>query len=145
LLTESQVFEDETLPGTESADHPPQEISEQHDHGKNLIGTNPNSAFGQVTHFAGVRYFGETQHCGALLEVPEDYHWLGSRVDVSFYARAVAVRHVFHQFGDVEALQTPFDRLSNLEEGLTRAYGEENRIVLGPRRLWEDFPCFVSL
>ena len=61
LLTESQVFEDETLPGTESADHPPQEIPEQHDHGKNLIGTNPNSAFGQVTHFAGVRYFGETQ------------------------------------------------------------------------------------
>ncbi len=60
-LTESQVFEDETLPGTESADHPPQEIPEQHDHGKNLIGTNPNSAFGQVTHFAGVRYFGETQ------------------------------------------------------------------------------------
>jgi hypothetical protein len=60
LLTESQVFEDETLPGTESADHPPQEIPEQHDHGKNLIGTNPNSAFGQVTHFAGVRYFGET-------------------------------------------------------------------------------------
>src|SRR6266436_6378182 len=31
-LTESQVFEDETLPGTESADHPPQEIPEQHDH-----------------------------------------------------------------------------------------------------------------
>ena len=60
MLTESQVFEDETLPGTESADHPPQEIPEQHDHGKNLIGTNPNSAFGQVTHFAGVRYFGET-------------------------------------------------------------------------------------
>ena len=68
MLTESQVFEDETLPGTESADHPPQEISEQHDHGKNLIGTNPNSAFGQVTHFAGVRYFGETQDVDANQE-----------------------------------------------------------------------------
>ena len=65
LLTESQVFEDKILPTTESADHPTEDIPERHDHGKNLIGTNPNSAFGQVAHFAGVRYFGETQ--GTLL------------------------------------------------------------------------------
>ena len=39
LLTESQVFEDEILPGTESADHPPEEMPERHDHGENLIGT----------------------------------------------------------------------------------------------------------
>ena len=38
-------------------------------------------------------------HCGALLEVPEDCHWLRSGVDVSFDTRAVAVRHIFHQFG----------------------------------------------
>ena len=38
LPTESQVFEDEVLPGTESADHPPKEVPERHDHGKNLIG-----------------------------------------------------------------------------------------------------------
>jgi hypothetical protein len=39
LLTQSQVFEDEVLPGTESADHPPKEMPERHDHGKNLTGT----------------------------------------------------------------------------------------------------------
>ena len=38
LLTQSQVFEDEVLPGTESADHPPKEMPERHDHGKNLTG-----------------------------------------------------------------------------------------------------------
>ena len=38
LPTESQVFEDEVLPGTESADHPAEEMSERRDHGKNLIG-----------------------------------------------------------------------------------------------------------
>jgi len=39
LLTERQVFEDEALPGTESADHPAEKMPEPHDHGKNLIGT----------------------------------------------------------------------------------------------------------
>jgi hypothetical protein len=38
LLTESQVFKDEVLPGPESTDHPPKEMPERHDHGKNLIG-----------------------------------------------------------------------------------------------------------
>jgi hypothetical protein len=38
LLTESQVFEDEVLPATESADHPPEEMSERRDHSKNLSG-----------------------------------------------------------------------------------------------------------
>src|SRR5271167_78265 len=32
LLTESQVFEDEVLPGTENADHPAEEMSERRDH-----------------------------------------------------------------------------------------------------------------
>jgi hypothetical protein len=41
--------------------------------------------------------------------------------------------HVFHQFGDVESAQAPLDRLSNLEEGLTRAYGEE-----GHHRTWSS-------
>jgi hypothetical protein len=39
LPTESQVFEDEVLAGTESADHPAEEMSKRGDHGKNLIGT----------------------------------------------------------------------------------------------------------
>ena len=39
MLTESYVFEDEILSGTESADHPAKEMPEPHDHGKNLIGT----------------------------------------------------------------------------------------------------------
>jgi hypothetical protein len=39
LLTQSQVFEDEVLPGTESAHHPPKGMPERHDHGKNLTGT----------------------------------------------------------------------------------------------------------
>src|ERR1700720_4493683 len=38
LPTERQVFEDEVRPATESADHPPEEMSERHDHGKNLSG-----------------------------------------------------------------------------------------------------------
>jgi hypothetical protein len=45
--------------------------------------------------------------------------------------------------GGVEALQVPLDRLSNLEEGLTQACGEEDSIELGPRRLRGDFCCFV--
>ena len=39
LLTQSQVFEDEVLSGPESADHPPEEMPERQEHGKNLIGT----------------------------------------------------------------------------------------------------------
>jgi hypothetical protein len=31
LLTKSQVFEDELLPGTEGADHPAEEMSERRD------------------------------------------------------------------------------------------------------------------
>ena len=38
LLTESQIFEDEVLPGTDGADHPAEEMSERHDHGKKLSG-----------------------------------------------------------------------------------------------------------
>ena len=33
----SQVFKDEVLPGPESADHPPEEMPKQHNHGENLI------------------------------------------------------------------------------------------------------------
>jgi hypothetical protein len=39
LLTESQVFKDEVLTGTESADHPAEEMSERRDHTKYLIET----------------------------------------------------------------------------------------------------------
>jgi hypothetical protein len=39
LLTESQVFEDKILTGTESADHPAKDMPERYDHGMNLIGT----------------------------------------------------------------------------------------------------------
>ena len=39
LPTESQVFEDEVLAGTASAEHPTEEMPERHDHSKNLIGT----------------------------------------------------------------------------------------------------------
>jgi hypothetical protein len=45
LPTESQVFEDEVLAGTESADHPPEEMPERHDHGKHLIGKAPIKLF----------------------------------------------------------------------------------------------------
>jgi hypothetical protein len=38
LPTESQVFKDKVLAGTESADQPAEEISERHDHGNNLTG-----------------------------------------------------------------------------------------------------------
>jgi hypothetical protein len=38
LLTESQVFKDEVLTGTESADHPAEEMSERRDHSRNHIG-----------------------------------------------------------------------------------------------------------
>jgi hypothetical protein len=39
LPAENQVFEDEILGGTASADHPAEEMSEQRDHSKNLTGT----------------------------------------------------------------------------------------------------------
>ena len=39
LPTKSQVFEDEVLARTASAEHPAEEMSERHDHSKNLIGT----------------------------------------------------------------------------------------------------------
>jgi hypothetical protein len=39
LPTESQVFEDEVLAGAERADDPPEEMPEQHNHDKNIIGT----------------------------------------------------------------------------------------------------------
>jgi hypothetical protein len=38
LPTESQVLEDEVLPGTENADQPTEEMSERHDHRRNYIG-----------------------------------------------------------------------------------------------------------
>src|SRR5580765_2398841 len=38
LPTESQVLEDEVLPGTENADQPAEEMSERYDHGKNFSG-----------------------------------------------------------------------------------------------------------
>jgi len=38
LPTESQVLEDEVLPGTENADQPTEEMSKRHDHGKNCSG-----------------------------------------------------------------------------------------------------------
>jgi hypothetical protein len=36
LPTESQVLEDEVLPGTENADQPAEEMSGRYDHGKNF-------------------------------------------------------------------------------------------------------------
>jgi hypothetical protein len=39
LPTESQIFEDEVLAGTESADHPAEEMSKPGDHGRNLTET----------------------------------------------------------------------------------------------------------
>ena len=38
LLTEGQIFKDEVLAGPESADDPPKEMSEPHDHGKKFSG-----------------------------------------------------------------------------------------------------------
>jgi hypothetical protein len=38
LLTESQVFEDKVLPGTDCADQLAEEMSERQDHGKKLSG-----------------------------------------------------------------------------------------------------------
>jgi hypothetical protein len=38
LPTESQVFEDKVLAAAKNADHPAEEMSERHDHGKNIIG-----------------------------------------------------------------------------------------------------------
>ena len=61
LLMESQVLKDEVLMGAESAEQPAEEMSERHNHGKNLTETSRNSALCQVIHFAGVRRFGEAQ------------------------------------------------------------------------------------
>src|ERR1700738_3249963 len=56
LLTERQVFEDEVLPGTESADHPAEEKPKRHEPQESYRNS-PNRALRQVVHFAGVRRF----------------------------------------------------------------------------------------
>src|SRR5215472_8244236 len=61
LLMESQVFEDEVLAGAKRAVDPPEEMPEQHNHGKNTIGTIRIQLCAKVIHFADVRRFGETQ------------------------------------------------------------------------------------
>jgi hypothetical protein len=62
LPTQSQVLEDEVLAGTESADHPPEEMPERHDHGRILSERSSTTrALRQVIHFVGVRRFGEAQ------------------------------------------------------------------------------------
>ena len=38
MPTESHVFEDEVLAGAKSADDPPEEMPERHNHGKKIIG-----------------------------------------------------------------------------------------------------------
>jgi hypothetical protein len=45
LPTESQVFKHEVLAGTKSADDPPEEMPELHNHGKNIIGLSEFSFF----------------------------------------------------------------------------------------------------
>jgi hypothetical protein len=49
-LTESQVFEYEALPRTESADHPAEEMSERRDHGKSLTGKVPIELCAEYPH-----------------------------------------------------------------------------------------------
>jgi hypothetical protein len=61
LPTESQVLEDEVLPGTESADQPAEEMSERHNHGKNCSGKIRIQLFAKSFILQGVRRFGETQ------------------------------------------------------------------------------------
>jgi hypothetical protein len=61
LLTESQVFEQEVFPGTESAGHPAEKMPEQYDHGENRTGIVRIELVRQVIHFLDVRRFGETQ------------------------------------------------------------------------------------
>lgn len=41
LLTQSKVFENKILPGHKSSANPPEKMSEQRDHGKNLTGIQP--------------------------------------------------------------------------------------------------------
>jgi hypothetical protein len=43
LPTESQVLEDEVLPGTENADQPTEEMSERREHSRNYIGKSESS------------------------------------------------------------------------------------------------------
>jgi hypothetical protein len=55
LPTESQVLEDEVLPGTESADQPADTIMAR------IVAEKSEFSFSQVIHSAGVRRFGEAQ------------------------------------------------------------------------------------
>ena len=61
LLTESQVFEDEILPGTESAEPPNRGDAGATRSWQESYRNSPNRDFRQVIHFVGVRCFGETQ------------------------------------------------------------------------------------
>jgi hypothetical protein len=66
LLAESEIFKDEVLSGTESADNPSQEMSERYDFGQKSwpesYRNTPHQARFQVIHSASARGFDEGQH-----------------------------------------------------------------------------------
>ena len=64
LTTESQVLEDEVLPGMESADQPAEEMSERHDHGKNSSGKTRIQLFAKS--FILQVYYVMARHTGKL-------------------------------------------------------------------------------
>ena len=67
MLPQGEVFEDEVLSGTDYTENPAEEMSKQHDHGQNLIGTPVISACRQVIDSASVPCFGDRQgQCGAV-------------------------------------------------------------------------------
>ena len=60
LLTKSEVFQDQILAGTECGENPASEVSEPHDHGKNLTQVPPvepvaKSLYLQVHHVLRTR------------------------------------------------------------------------------------------
>jgi hypothetical protein len=82
LLTESKIFKDQILSGTERTDNPSQEMPDRRDdgqdHGPNLIETRRRARL-QVIHSAGARGFDEGQLDVARNEHIENFRRLVHR------------------------------------------------------------------
>jgi hypothetical protein len=65
LLTESKIFKDQILSGTERTDNPSQEMPDRRDDGQDharILSKHASSRFLQIIHSAGARGFDEGQH-----------------------------------------------------------------------------------
>jgi hypothetical protein len=82
LLTESKIFKDQILSGTERTDNPSQEMPDRRDDGQDharILSKHASSRFLQIIHSAGARGFDEGQLDVARNEHIENFRRLVHR------------------------------------------------------------------